>query len=425
MKAIFSLVALLLFAVTNAQKFDCTSKTAEYQAFYKAKNMNSAFESWNEVRKNCPKQSETIYTDGIEILQYKTDNAASAEEKETLVREMMKLYDQYNKNFPDAVPDFEVKKAMALYNNKIEAKEEIFGLLHSAFSKVPQSITDANTIFTYFSLCHEKYKTGDSKYGFDFLIDKYSLASGMLTELETTHSDKATEYKTAMRSLKSITRELMTCENLSKYYEGKFEQNKDNAGWLDKALSTLTAKCSANPIYARMAEKLYRIKATANSAEYMALASIKQRKFAETEQYYNEAANLETNPAKKAKIYYILGTGILANDMAKSKENLNKAVQNDPKMGRALLFLAQMYSYAPEKDCGKDDFEKKAIYYLAVKTALKAGEADPGLKAAAQKMADDFKAQALTQADINKAKLAGKDYAIGCWINETITFPAK
>ena len=93
-------------------------------------------------------------------------------------------------------------------------------------------------------------------------------------------------------------------------------------------------------------------------------------------------------------------------------------------MGKAYLFLAQLYSNSAN-DCGKTDFEKKAVYYLAIQTAQKAGLAEPRLKPTAEKAAKDYEAKSLTASEISKAKMNGKLVTIGCWINETITFPAK
>lgn len=424
MKAIFSLIGILFITNINAQKFDCSSKMTAYQDFFKAKDIAAAFDTWTEVKKNCPKQSELVYTDGFDILQFKIDNAATAEEKEKLVRDKMALYDQYNKNYPEKAADFEVSKAMILHDNKIEAKEEILNLLDSGFSKASGIITNANAIYTYFSLCYEKYKAGDKKYTADFVLDKYTLVNYMLTQLQNSNTGNTDSYKTAQRGINSLSKDLVNCTNLASYYEKNFNQNKDNNEWIATALTNLSAKCSSLPIFVTMAEKLYSVKATSQSAYFMALANLRQRKFTEAIQFYNQAADLETNPQEKAKIYYTLATGLLANDMAKSKETLNKALQFDPKMGRAHLFLAQLYSYAPE-ECGKNDFEKKAIFYLAIETAKKASVADPKLKPAADKMVADFASKALTQTEINKEKMNGKSLTIDCWINETITFPAK
>lgn len=424
MKAFFSLIGILFIANTNAQKFDCSSTIATYQELYKEKNISGAYETWSEVRKNCPKQSETVYTDGVNILQYKIDNAATAEEKESLVRDLMKLYDQYNKNFPTTTTDFEVSKAMALHDNKIEATEEILNLLDSGFSKASGNINNANAIYTYFSLCNDKYKAGDKKFTSDFVLDKYTLVNAMLTNLQNTNPDKANDYKTAQRGINALVKDLATCDNLAAYYEKSYTLNKDNNDWVAGALKNLSNKCSDKPIFNTMALDFYALKATAVSAKFMALSNLKQRKFEEAIKFYSESADLESDPKEKAKIYYTLATGLLYKDKAKSKESLYKALQFDPTLGRAYLFLANLYSNASQ-ECGKTDFEKKAINYLAQQTAKKAAIAEPKMKASVDKTVEKLAAKSLSQAEINKENMNGKSLTIGCWINETISFPAK
>lgn len=417
---------------SNAQKFDCPSKMTEYQELFKAKKIAESFDTWTAVSKNCPKENEAVYTDGIEIIQYKIDNAASAEEKEKLVRDVLKLYDQYNKYFPLTTSDFEVNKAMTLVANKIDAKEEIFTLLDRGFTKASNKVSDANAIFTYFSMYCEKFNNGDKSITSNLVLEKYTLVNSLLNQLQVAKPDsndseqakQNSDYKTAQTAINRLIKDLATCENLDAFYTKNYTENQENGDWITSALLSLSGKCSAKPIFNTLAEKLYAMKVTAQSANFMALANLQQRKFPEAITFYNESAELQSNPIEKSKIYYTLATGLLANDLPKSKEYLKKALTSDPKMGKAYLFLAQLYSNSAN-DCGKTDFEKKAVYYLAIQTAQKAGVAEPRLKPTADKAAKDYEAKSLTADEISKAKMNGKLVTIGCWINETITFPAK
>lgn len=432
MKAIIFILGVMYITNSNAQKFDCPSKMTEYQELFKAKKIAESFDTWTAVSKNCPKENEAVYKDGIEIIQYKIDNAASAEEKEKLVRDVLKLYDQYNKHFPLTTTDFEVNKAMTLVANKIDAKEEIFTLLDRGFSKASNKVTSANAIFTYFSMYCEKFNNGDKSITSNLVLEKYTLVNSLLNQLQAAKPDsneseqakQNSDYKTAQTAINKLIKDLATCENLDAFYTKNYTDNQENGDWITSALLSLSGKCSAKPIFNTLAEKLYAMKVTAQSANFMALANLQQRKFPEAIKFYNESAELQTNPIEKAKIYYTLATGLLANDLPKSKEYLKKALSSDPKMGKAYLFLAQLYSNSAN-DCGKTDFEKKAVYYLAIQTAQKAGVAEPRLKPTADKAAKDYEAKSLTADEIYKAKMNGKLVTIGCWINETITFPAK
>ena len=321
---------------------------------------------------------------------------------------------------------------MTLVDNKIDAKEEIFSLLDRGFNKASNKVTAANAIYTYFSMYCEKFNNGDKSITSNSVLEKYTLVNSLLNQLQaakpnSNDSEQAkqnSDYKTAQTAINKLIKDLATCENLDAFYTKNYTENQENGDWITSALLSLSGKCSAKPIFNTLAEKLYAMKVTAQSANFMALANLQQRKFPEAIKFYNESAELQTNPIEKAKIYYTLATGLLANDLPKSKEYLKKALSSDPKMGKAYLFLAQLYSNSAN-DCGKTDFEKKAVYYLAIQTAQKAGVAEPRLKPTADKATKDYEAKSLTADEISKTKMNGKLVTIGCWINETITFPAK
>ena len=190
------------------------------------------------------------------------------------------------------------------------------------------------------------------------------------------------------------------------------------------ALINLSGQCASKPIFYTLAEKLYSTKATAQSANFMALANVNLKKFPEAKKFYIESAELQNNPIEKAKIYYTLATGLESGDASKSKELLNKALALDPKMGKAYLFLAQLYTNNAA-ECGKTNFEKKAIVYLAIEINKKAAIAEPRLKPTADKLNEGLTSKSLTSAEISKEKMNGKSITVGCWINETITFPSK
>ncbi len=424
MKTFLSIFLLGFYAFSSAQKENCFQKEKEYQELLKAEKTLDAFEPWSEVRKYCPKQSANLYIDGKAILQYKIDNAANQEEKEVLVRDLMKLYDQYYKNFPDKAQDFEVSKAMALHDNNIEAKGEIFTLLNNAFAKAPKSITNANAIYLYFSEYHAKYLAGISKITADSVLDTFDNVCVLLNQLMTSNPINEEEYKTAFRGINVMVKDIATCENLEVHYQKSFEKNKNNSDWLLSAVTTMYAKCGTQPIFLTLAQQLHGLNPSVQSAYFMAIASLKQKNFTAALQYYNESADLQMNPVEKARIYYNIATTIVSNDKKKSKEYLQKALSFDSNNGKLYIFLSQLYANSAE-ECGTNDFEKKAIYFLAAETVKKAEIANPKLKPAVDKMFADFKVKSPTSSEISKLKLNGKSFSIKCWINETIQFPEK
>ena len=221
-----------------------------------------------------------------------------------------------------------------------------------------------------------------------------------------------------------MVKDIATCENLEVHYQKSYEKNKENGDWLLAAITNMFPKCGAQPIFFTLTQQLHSLKPTVQSAYFMGIASLKKKDFTGALQYYNESADLQTDPVKKSFIYYNIATSIIGNDNAKSKEYLQKALSFDPTNGKVYIYLAQLYANSAG-DCGATDFEKKAIYFLAAETVKKAETASPKLKPAVDKMYADFKAKAPTSAEISKVKLNGKSFTVKCWINETLQFPAK
>ena len=95
------LVFLASAAPLRAQKWgtnpedsvQCVMNTSLYAESYKMKDYVGAYEPWHEVVKNCPKSSKNLYIRGVTILKAKINAAQTAEERESLIQEMMDLYD--------------------------------------------------------------------------------------------------------------------------------------------------------------------------------------------------------------------------------------------------------------------------------------------------------------------------------------------
>ena len=418
---VFLFTTVLLFGLnSSAQKIDCSLQTTEYQEFLKVNNFDDAFTPWEFVKNKCPKQSESIYTDGVKIIQYKIENAKNEEEKETLVRQLMKLYDQYYKHFPKSIEDYNIYKAMALIDNAIAANEEIYQLLDNGFTTSLDKVTSGNAIYNYFKLLTEKNQNGDKSVSNDKVVETYTLLSNHIATLFEKNPSEKESYIAAKRAINALADKFLNCDVLTKYYESKLSQNQENLTWLQASLQVMAEKCSATPVFLSIAEKKYALKVSSQSANYLAIASLKNRKFDEAKKLFLESAELEKNPIEKSNKYYNLATGLYSSDKPKAKELLLKSLEFNPKLGTAYLFLAQLYANSAS-ECGKTEFEKKAVYNLAIETIKKAAVADEKLKANVTMFVNDFSKEALSASDISKAKMNGKTITIGCWINEKIT----
>ena len=421
MKKIFFFLAIFSFFFSNAQKEDCSAYVSEYKGLLDEGKVNEAYLPWTTVKKNCPKLNEELYLDGFKILQYKVDNL-QGEEKDKAVEEILSLHDAFYKNFPEKNQEIELNKALVLIKNSVENKNKIYNWLDVAFSKYPNKIEDVQAFFNYFSLSYDKFSEAEKTITADKLIERYILLSGLLDKLEISNPEKQQDYAAAQKGINGLASNVMTCDNLTNYFSKELSKNNDNVDWLSSSLSTLQKKCSGSPLFKTMAERFYKLNENNVSAKYMAIASLKDRDFDNAKKYYIKSAELENNPIEKAKIYYTLAASLHSDEPQKAKEYLKKSIDFDPKNGRTYLYLAQLYVNNVSQ-CSMNDFEKKVVYYLAIKTAQKAQEAEPILKSYVTRFNAENGKKALTDNDIKDGKLSGKSIKLGCWINETIVLP--
>mgnify|MGYP006210048081 CR=1 FL=1 len=89
---------------------------------------------------------------------------------------------------------------------------------------------------------------------------------------------------------------------------------------------------------------------------------------------------------RKAAIYYEIASAFRNLDKAESKKYALRSAELNPKSGKPYLLLAEMYS-SGTKECGANDFERKALVWLAMDAAKKAENAEPKYKATVAKTA--------------------------------------
>lgn len=413
-KSLFILV-LISSLLVNAQKKECEPWINEYQNLMKETKMTEAYATWLLVKKDCPKSSEELYWDGFKILQYKADNEVG-ESKDATIEELLTLYDLFFKNFPEAIQEVELKKAQVLLNNA-NSDKRLEGLLEKAFEKYPEKIQDPQALFYYL-----KYSNASKRITNTQQVGRYILVSGLLKQLMQTNAAQLADYVAVQKAIDAQATEWLTCENLNQYFTSELPKNEQNSTWLIASLQVLSKKCSNLPLFKDMAEKLYKLKESNISAQFMAVASMKNRAFEDAGTYYEKAAALEENPIEKAQIYYTIATSLMNGKPEKAQTYLQQAIQLNPKNGKYYLYLAQLYVNHSQQ-CAQNNFDEKLVYYLAIKTAQKAQEVEPVLKATVNRFELENGKKALTDKEIKEKRLKGKSVKVNCWINQTVVFP--
>ena len=157
---------------------------------------------------------------------------------------------------------------------------------------------------------------------------------------------------------------------------------------------------------------------------FVATMLLARGKDEEAYQYLEEGYLIfNANPYKKSKLAFRIGVILKKKKQyIKARSYFLDALKLNPSNGKPHLLIAEMYSKSA-KDCGKDNFYKRAVYWLAAKEAKKASRVDPTLQKLVNQSVANYEAKAPTKEEIFLSGLAGKTIKIGCWINRSIVVP--
>ena len=453
-RLLFLIMMGSLIGIAQFDKSSCPASLSIFAEFAKVKNYDSAYQPWLEVRNNCPELNVATFKYGERILNHKIKNAT--DDKVFLQTSLISLYDDWLKYFPNTkrgvteVGKILSSKAQAMVDNNLGTKREAYEIFNQAFTQDPKSFTSPKRLYTYFKTAYQLYKEGDKTVEalFDiyeevsekFALEQTNLAKKLdviLKKLEDGEALTSREqrnkrvyetntlaFSTFSGNLDAMIAKESSCENLIPLYRKNFDANKSDSVWLNRAASRMDAKeCSDDPLFVELVEALHAIKPSSNSAYYLGILKDKAGDSKTALAYYEESLTLEQDVYRKADILYKIAVKFKKSGFkSKSRSYAIKALKNRPSMGKAYILIASLYA-SSANSCGKTQFEKRAVYWMAAKTALKAAAVDSGVKKTALKLAASYEGRAPSKTDIFTEGRAGEIISFSCWINNTVKVP--
>ncbi|QED38202.1 hypothetical protein FK178_10950 [Antarcticibacterium arcticum] len=450
---LFILTAILFGSgVMQAQNAECATKAALAYDDAKANRYDQAYQPLMEVKEKCPTYSLATFQYLDRILKYKLENAQGAE-KNKLIEENIQLMNDRLKHFPDKTnaADIQGEVAWLKYENGIGTKEEQFKAFDDAFKASPESFTSPKRIYAYFSLLVDLQDEGKKS-----LNDVFGLYDDVITKIEdeenklaqmlapllekqeagtalTAQEKKLVEnseinlnaYSQVKGSVNGKLGQRADCENLVPLYNKDFAANKGDINWLKIASERLSAKdCTDDPIFIKVSEALHKAEPSAKSALYLGQLAEAAGKSSEAMKYYNESAQLETNPNDKSRAYMKIADNYRkGGNFGQARTFYRRSLDAKPSNGRAYLHIANMIAQSAN-NCGQTTFEKRAVYWLAANYAAKAGSVDPSISGVANESVAAYRGRAPQKSDIFQEGMQGKTISVGCWIGESVKVPA-
>ncbi len=436
----------------NAQiSEECMTTGSVFNEAAKVKNWETARPHFEKLRKDCPTWSLALYQRGAQMLKDDLKKATGAQ-KTAVANDLILLMKQREQYFPAKTPKGKnaADIAQIQFDNKIGTKKAQYEAFKSAFGTDAGSITSAKSIYTRFKLAVDLFKANELQLQevFDLYDETQLKLNGEATKLDAKlqklvdkedagqklsakEAKRAKGYRTNLKafgifgsSTDGALQDLGDCTNLIPFYQKDFDSNKNNIEWIKKAAGRLAGKdCTDSSLFQNLVGELHRIEPSARTARYLGLIARKKGDDATAERYFLESVSLETDPIERAKGNFDLAeTARKSGSYGKARGLYNKALADNPSMGRCYLRIAAMYN-ASANNCGSDVFNKRAVYWLAANTAERAGRVSPALAKTANATAASYRAKAPDKAMIFSGNKAGTTVKIGCWIGSSVRVP--
>ena len=406
----------------SANPEECRKQLSYLKFGVEGGDMDASLNAWREIIKLCPQGSPNIYLWGNTALEYKVENAKSAEEKSKYVDTLMMNYDLRIQHYPQRfkADDVAKRKAIAMINYEPERHEQIISLIDKYF-QVAGGDADASMapqLFQQTKLMYEKkQKTADE------VMDAYDKVMALIdAKLEKKPNDEALlKAKGEVEGLFITIPELSSCENLIAIYEPRFKANPTDKDLLEKIVYTLEArKCQESQLFSDAAEALYKIDPSDKAARAMITLFILKGDYDKAVEYINNAIAIQTDNAEKSKLEMQLANIYLSqlNNSSQALRYARAALTSDATNASAQSIVASVYAQMAANasrsgSCG--DFDTKAIFWVVVDNFNRVRQLDPSLAPEINRTINQYSQYFPSKEDIFMNGLVeGGSYTVNC-----------
>ncbi|QAA82784.1 hypothetical protein EI546_14120 [Aequorivita sp. H23M31] len=426
---------------------DCAITLSYFIEPAKAKNYEAALKHYDKVIKECPKSSLATYQYAVKMFEYFVDE----KKDESKLKDLIQAWRLRLENFPEKTSEGEVLTTIAQlkYDHNMGTKEEQFKAFDEAFKKDPANFTSGKSLYTYFSLAVDLFN--EKKMELQEIFSLYDVVQAKIDQEKNNLAEKLTPlmekeeagteltekeqrakavydnnlgvYATVESSVNGKLGQLADCENLVPFYEKDYESKKNDIEWIKAASNRLDAKECETSLSSKLAVRLHELDPSSTSAYLLGKQAEAEGKASRALEYFNQAAELEKDNSKKARIYYSIAENYRKKgSFGTARTYYNKMLEVKPSAGIAYYKIGTMYAESAN-NCGTTVFEKRAMNWLAADMMDKAARVDGTIASNARAAADSYRQRAPSKTDIFNDNMQGKTVTFNCWVGGSIKVP--
>ncbi|CAI8380974.1 MAG: Uncharacterised protein [Owenweeksia sp. TMED14] len=439
----------------EADSIRCYENYNNFGSLYNGKSYVDAFEPWLFVYNTCPQAKEVIYKIGPKIVHAKIGATNDSLKRSELIKLLLKVHDDYNLYFPGKEASILAKKANDFYKYFPNDFYKAYEMFNVALNLDPGAV-QPSYLNNYFKAVIKLYKV--DSLDTEGLLNGYSLV-GESAEAQTNNWNKEITLLTEKDTLGTISSKekrklsidkkklnqvnklfsniekriapLLTCDRLSLIYnEENLQLHAEDAAWLRRAEKMLSKErvdtagftdCTDNSIYYLIAQSLYDLDPSPQSARSMGVLSIKNEKWKDAIDYFKSAIETEVDPLKKSRDHMRLAViNQKIGNLPAAKNEIFEASRFNRNSGEVYMVWGSIYAQAAGV-CGNNVFEKNAVYWAAVDKLKRAKIIDSDISLRADKAISNYRKGFPDKSiSFQFGYKEGDIYKIPCWINESV-----
>ena len=396
----------------------------QYKATKDTRWLEEAYPNWRQIVANCPKQSKNLYNNGTNIMKVMIAKAKTPAERDTLIEELMRMYDIRIANYGEA-PKWTAKKALDLEEIlKEDGLDRYYALYNDAVRM--EGELEAAYLVKYMEATINYVRAGKAEP--TLVVDNYDIASEKLEDELQKYVDDSVKSATIrgyIAGVEAAFSPYATCDQLVEIYSKKFESDPENVDLLKKITNIMSKKgCTSQPLFFSATENLYRLEPTPATALNMGQMCLQKKEYSKAIEYLSDAVKGVTTQKDKYKAYLYLGHAYNgAKSYSAARTAYNNAAEVDRTKGEPYRMIASMYA-SSASSASEDNVNGHSVYWAAVDKLVKSKAVDSSEEnvEACNRMISAYSARFPKQTDAFMAGLEnGNRFTVPGWIGESTT----
>ena len=400
----------------GADSANCVTALNFYKDYYNNKQYDAAATIWRKAFSSCPpKVSQNLLIHGRKIYQYLIKkHTNNPEYRKQLVDTLMLVHKVRSENFPKYRVTVKENIAYDMLSYWMGEEADIFYAIDDYIKHAGEKVKPA-LIVAYMTKAKEMYQA--KKLSDEEVLKIYSDLSPILEKIISVNPSE--ENLAARQGFENafITSGVATCDNLVTVFTPRFEANPTDIATVKQIAIILTKnECVDTDLFLKAVTAQHQLEPSYNSAYGLYKLNGAKDNDEVAMQYMQEAIDSpESDDLKDGELLLEMATFMFKNMEANAKAfQLSKmAAEKNPAVAGKAYFLAA--SIWANQNCGGDDIDKRAKYWVAVDYLTKAKNADASLAEEADNLIRGYRQYFPKTEDAFMYNLVdGNPYTISC-----------